>query len=201
MRPKKNEPMTFWTWLNKYRAKIGLLAFVIAIPLTLVLIAYLGPYYSNKSVHFDSEYKDVQRQFVGVDDMEEIAINIVWKKLVNPVYDDEGVVTSHGSYQFDINYETKGAYDISSVAITPVLHTDWFSHYSIGAKLTIGTSNKSVSVAWDELFPMRKLIFVTVNEPNLYLKVEYTYAVMESTVNKTAYVKYALSDLNPQEVI
>ena len=202
MRPKKNEPMTFWRWLHKYRAKIGLLAFIIAIPLTLILIAYLGPYYSNKSVHFDSEYIDVQRKFITVDDMDEIKLNIVWDELIYPTFSDTDpeTVLTHGAYKFSINFEEKGSYDLSSVAITPVLHTDWFAYYSIGTKTSLSTTNRTVSVVWDELFPLRKLLFVTVNEPNLYLKVEYSYTLNEQTVQKTAYVLFSLKDLNPLEV-
>jgi len=202
MKNKNNQPLTFWQWLHKYRAKIGLLAFVIAIPLSLVLLAYLGPYYSNKQVHFDSEHTDVQRQFVGYNDLDELTINIVWQVLKEPVYEnvDDETPTTDGQYSFNISYTAKGAYTISSVSVIPVLHTDWFPYYSIGTQYTLSTTNRLIPVVWNELFPMRKLIFVEVNEPNLYLKVTYSYLVASETVTKTAYIEYVLKDLNPIDI-
>ncbi len=202
MRPKNNEKTTFWQWFNKYRAKIGILVFTIAIPLSLVLIAYIGPYYSNKKVHFDEDKVDVQRHFDDIDDLEALSLDIVWTELVYPVYtaDDPDEILSHGQYNFIISYEPKGAYNISSVSITPVLHTDWFAFYSVGTKTSIYTNARSVSVLWDEPFPMRKLLFIEVNEPNLYLKVEYAYISADETINETVYVMYSLKDMNPSEV-
>lgn len=202
MKTNKIETLTFWQWLHKYRSKIGLLAFIIAIPLTLLLITFFGPYFSNKSVHFDVEKTDVQRRFVGTDDLDPLTISIVWTDLVHPQYDpdDETTITAHGEYRFSIRYIEKGAYDITTVSVTPVLHTDWFSFYSVGSKTTIYDVDRSISVLWDETFPMHKLLFVTVNEPNLYLKVEYSYVLVDETITETAYVMFSLKDLNPLEV-
>lgn len=200
MKSKNNTNQTFWQWLFKYRAKIGLLTFLIAIPLSLILITYLGPYISNKSVHFDEEKTDVQRSFQAIDELEELEIVIDWTRLYHTKYDEDGVISTNGSYTFSMNYETKGAYDISSVSITPVLHTDWFPYYSVGTTTSLYTSKKSVTLIWNEEFPMHKLLFVTVNEPNLYLKVEYAYVTLDQTINKTAYVMYSLDGINPETV-
>ncbi len=202
MRYNKQETPTFWQWLHKYRAKIGLLVFAIALPITLLLIAFLGPYFSNRSVHFDEEYNDVQRNFVGIDDLKELSIKVGWTALTYPVFsdDDPEEITSHGSYRFIIGYEAKGLYDITSVAVTPVLHTDWFPHYSIGSMRNISPSGTTIAVVWDEEFPMTRLLFITITEPNLYLKVEYTYQVQDQPINETAYVMYSLHDLNPDTV-
>lgn len=201
MKTTQNQKLSFWQWLNKYRSKIGLLAFVIAIPLTLLLIAFLGPYFTNKSVHFDQEKTDIQRRFQAVDELDELLINIEWATLKNPEYDDEtDELMTHGLYGFKINYEAKGSYDISNVSVTPVLHTDWFPYYAIGSKTAIYETNRTISIVWDERFPMRRLGIITVNEPNLYLKVEYSYINIEQTINEVAYVMYSLNDINPTTV-
>ncbi len=202
MNKNKKEKLTFFKWLHKYRAKIGLLAFVIAIPLALILITYLGPYVSNQNVHFDEEKTDVQRRFQAIDDLDELSLTIVWKELIEPRYDgnDPAEIIVPGSFRFDISYEAKGAYNVSSVAVTPVLHPDWFSYYSIGTKKTVTTSPSNMTVVWNEDLPLHKLLFVTVNEPNLYLKVEYSYITADQTINKTAYVMYSLAGINPETV-
>ena len=200
MKQSKQQPLTFFQKIHKYRVKIGLIAFLVAIPLALLLVAFIGPYTSNKRVYFDEEQTDVQTKFVDLDDLEELTLAIAWTTLVNPRFDDEGTVTTHGAYRFDIAYESKGSYNLTSVAITPVLRTDWFPYNEIGSKTQITQIEKSVSVPFDETFPMRRLLFVEVNEPNLYLKVEYTYTLLEQTIAKTAYIKYSLKGLNPTYV-
>ena len=200
MKQTKKQSLTFFQKIHKYRVKIGLITFLVAIPLALLLAAFLGPYTSNKNVYFDEEKTDVQSKFVDLDELEELTLQIEWTTLVNPRFDEEGTVTTHGAYRFDISYEPKGAYNLTSVVITPVLHTDWFPHNEIGSKTQITQTKKSVSIPFDETFPMRRLLFVEINEPNLYLKVEYTYTLIDQTVTKTAYVKYTLKGLNPPHV-
>jgi hypothetical protein len=48
---------------------------------------------------------------------------------------------------------------------------------------------------------MTPLPFVSVEDPNLYLKVEYTYLTAGQNVTEIEYVKFPLDDLNPEVVV
>lgn len=202
MRHNKKEKLTFWQKLHKYRAKIGLITFAVVIPMALVAVTYLGPYFSNKNVYFDEDKVDVQRKFESIDDLDELSFTITWKELIEPRYDNNepAEIIVPGSLRFNISYEAKGTYDISSVNVTPVLHPDWFPYNSIGPKKTVTTIPSNMSITWNEDLELHKLLFVTVTEPNLYLKVEYSYVIADQTINETAYLKYSLAGINPETV-
>ena len=201
MKSDKNKKLTFWQKIHKYRAKIGLLAFIIIIPISLILIAYLGPYFSNKSVHFDEDYEDVQRHFVGLDDLDEMLLTIEWTNLVKPQFDENGEVTTDGYYRFSLTYEEKDNYDISAVSITPVLHPEWFPIYSIGSTRAMYNTTLNFQVTFNEVMPLHKLLFINVEQPNLYLKIEYSYVVGDETLDDIAYVIYSLDGLYPTDSV
>ncbi len=200
MKADKHKPLTFWQKIHKYRAKIGLLAFLIIIPISLVLIAYLGPYFSNKSVNFSSETaetQDIQRRFIGLNDLDEMLLTVEWTDLVKPQFSEDNEVTTPGYYRFLLTYEAKDNYDISTVSITPVLHPDWFPVYFVGTTRQMYSTSLTFQVTYNEVMPLHKLLFVTVEQPNLYLKIEYSYISGEETINQVAYVKYSLEGLYP----
>jgi hypothetical protein len=57
-----------------------------------------------------------------------------------------------------------------------------------------------VTVPFNYELPVKPLWFVTVTDPVLYLKVTYTFNSAGSQLEKTAYVKLVLEDLNPTRV-
>jgi len=72
---------------------------------------------------------------------------------------------------------------------------------TVGKSVTITENQKNIAMECNYHLPVRPLPFVSVSEPNLYLKVEYNVSYGGNVVNKVDYVKYSLKGLNPYLVI
>ncbi|RJX24978.1 MAG: hypothetical protein C4537_05670 [Acholeplasma sp.] len=198
-----NTKPSFWTWIHLNRIKIALVLFLVVVPLTLSLIIYTGTYANGQRVHFDAEATQSTtfiNDFVAIDEIDALELSIEWTELKNPTEDDQGMLTG-GYYRFNILYTPKENYEIISVAITPVLKTPWTERQVLGTRSTVTTTNRSFTILYNEDLPLRPLWFVTVDEPNLYLKVEYTFITASNQVTKTVYVSFPLHDLNPDKVV
>ncbi len=189
-------------WFHKNRIKILLWAILTILPLTLVLLAYVGTYSAHSRVLFDEESGEYIRSFESIEDIDLIDLTFNWDTLKNPTFDDEGEVASTGYYQFKLTYSKVASYDVTSVNITPVLQTNWLDYSTTGTttKLTAG-SNTSLLIPFNYELPARTLLFVNVTDPILYMKVELNYTSAGAPVNKVYYVKVDLHDINPDQVI
>lgn len=201
---KKQQSKTFWQKFHENRIKIALSTFVVMIPIALILTVYIGAYVNNRRVHFDQvvgpETTYVNR-FVDPDGIDALSLDITWYELKKPVEDDQGTL-SGGYYKFQIFYTAKENYQVLSVKVTPVLQTDWTDMRAVSSNtFTILTSSRDFVVGFDYTLPVKPLWFVEVTDPNLYLKVEYTFVSAGNQVTKTAYVRLPLNDLNPTRVI
>ena len=188
--------------IHKNRIKIALLMFVTVIPLTLILTVYIGAYANNRKVHFDqtvTEQTTYVNKFVSKDDLDAIKVNISWYELSYPEVNDQGVLVG-GEYKFDMSYEAKENYEIINVSITPVLKTPWTDLRSSIPSTPLLTTNKRVGISFNYELPVSPLWFVEVTEPNLYVKVDYTFMSAGNQVTKTAYILFSLKDLNPTRV-
>ncbi len=201
---KKQQPKTFWQRFHENRIKIALSTFVVMIPIALILTVYIGAYANNKKVHFDQvagPETTYVRDFVDLDGIDAFSLDITWHELKKPIEDEEGHL-SGGYYKFQIFYTPKENYQVLSVQITPVLQTDWAEMRAISSNtINILPSSRDFVVGFDYVLPVRPLWFVEVTDPNLYLKVDYTFVSAGNQVTKTAYVVLPLKDLNPTRVI
>ena len=201
---KIKKKQTFWTWLHQNRIRAFLWAFLIIIPVSLVLIAYVGSYTHNKKVHFDqtetpeSEYI---KDFMSVDEISSLNLFIEWDQLRNPDYDSTNEQFYNGYYRFNVWYQPKLNYQINSVKIIPVLQTDWINLRSIGQERLIYPMNQGIHVDFNYELPRTPLLFVSVKEPNLYLKIIINMTFAGTTSEQTVYVKYDLSNVNPNLVV
>ncbi len=194
---------TFWAWIHLNRIKIALILFLVVVPFTLALIIYTGTYANGQRVHFDAEVTESTtyiKDFVEPDEIDALELSIQWTELKHPTEDETGTLTG-GYYRFNILYTAKTNYEIISVSATPVLKTPWTDQQVIGTRSTVTTTNRAFTILYNEDLPLRPLWFVTVNEPNLYLKVEYTFITASNQVTKTVYVAFPLHDLNPDKVV
>lgn len=199
----KSKKKRILSWIHKNRIKLGIWLFLIILPITLVITAYVGSYTTNKSVYFDSEITEesiIVRDFIDADELKGISISIEWDAFKKPTENAEGELAD-GYYRFIMSYSPKSNYDIGSVKITPVLQTDWKSYRSVGIQRNLSTNDASFSIDYNYELPKSPLLFVTIEDPNLYLKVEYTYTVVGQDVTEIEYVKFSLKDLNPNIVI
>ncbi len=186
---------------HKNRFKILIWSVLIILPLSLILIAYLGPYITYSSVHFNDETGEVVRAFDSIDDLELINLKFDWLRLRNPIFDENGDVTTTGYYQFSFNYQSLDTYDITSVVVTPVLQTDWFDYSSMGSAQTlIEDRNTNMVVSFNYELPQSRLLFVTVTDPILYLKIVISYDLQGEVMTKTEYVEIPLTAYNPERV-
>lgn len=191
------------SWIHKNRVKLGIWLFLIILPITLVITAYVGSYTTNKIVYFDSEITEesvMVKKFIKADELKGISLNIEWDAFTKPTESEDDTLTG-GSYRFIISYSPESSYDVGSVKITPVLQTDWKDYRSVGAQRSLSTNDISFPIAFNFDLPTSPLLFVTIQDPNLYLKVEYTYSVVGQDVTEIEYVKFSLKDLNPNIVI
>lgn len=202
---KKNltKTKTILKWIDKNRVKIGIWLFLIILPISLVITAYVGSYTSNRSLYFDQEITEESEKindFVEIDELKAITLDVEWDALKKPVEDAEGVLVG-GYYRFNIKYTANENYNLENVKITPVLKTDWKNYRSVGIERYISTSFISFAVDFNYELPTSPLLFVRLENPNLYLKVEYTYLSAGQNVTEIEYVKFPLDDLNPKIVV
>lgn len=193
--------MKFQTWFLHNRIRIFIWAFVTIIPLTLILVSYIGAYSNNKKVHFDEKIdKDTifVKDFEDSDDIKYLEFDILWDELYRPKLIDGSY--EQGSYVFYISYTPKLNYNITSVKVTPLLSTDWVNTLSLGKELTVTNVSRRMQVPYNHVLPKKPLLFVKVNEPSLYLKVDLEVNFGQTNTNITIYVKHSLKDLNPNTI-
>lgn len=199
----KSKSKLFFSWIHRHRVKIGIWMFLIILPITLVFTAYIGSYTSNKSVYFDKEITEESvkiKKFVEPDALKTINLDIKWDTLKKPLTNDEGELYD-GEYKFAISYKAIKNYVVTDVKVTPVLKTDWKNYHAVGSQWPVSTNVTIIPITFNFELPMSPLFFVTIEVPNLYLKVEYTYMLAEQKVTEIEYVKFSLKDLNPAVVI
>ncbi|AUD64900.1 hypothetical protein BK011_04125 [Tenericutes bacterium MZ-XQ] len=204
MNKKKNTKLNLiLKWIHNHRIKVGVWLFLVILPISLIITAYVGSYTSNKSVYFEQEITEESekiRNFVSADELKAITLDIEWDALKKPVENNDGILVQ-GYYRFDVRYFANGNFDIVNVKITPVLKTDWKNLSSVGVERPISTNFTTFAIDFNYDLPITPLLFVKVEEPNLYLKVEYTYTSAGQDVTEVEYVKFPLEDLNPDIVI
>ena len=203
---KHDSKKSFWIWLHQNRIKVAVLAFLVIVPITLVLTAYIGAYTNNQKVHFDAEVTDSTvyiKEFTDIDDIDAFDLSIVWQELKNPVETEvEGeTVLAGGFYKFNIFYTPKTNYTVNSVNATAVLKTPWTDVRSMAAPVSISTTVRSIQVDFNYDLPLRPLWFVEVTDPVLYLKLDYTFMAAGNPLTKTVYIEFPLQDINPNVVI
>lgn len=204
MKIKKIEKkVTFWTWLHRNRIKVAVLAFLIILPIALVLTAYIGSYTANRKVTFDdtiTEESEYIKDFLNPDEIDAFEMTIVWNELKHPVgtVDEEGF--ENGYYEFLITYAAQENFTVKNVTIVPVLQTDWTNLRAVGTPVSL-TNTATVTVLFNHDLPVKPLLFVTVSEPHLYLMVQYTLTTGGQDVSFIEYVQFSLKDINPLNVI
>ena len=189
--------------IHKNRIKIAFLLFITVIPITLILTVYIGAYANNKKVYFDptvTEETEYINKFVSPDGLDAIKVNISWYELSYPKPNDSGELVG-GEYKFDMSYEAKENYEILNVSMVPVLQTNWTNLRSSIPSTPLLTTNKRVGIAFNYELPVNPLWFVEVTEPNLYVKVTYTFISAGNQVTKTGYIQFSLRNLNPTRVV
>lgn len=202
--PTQQNKSSVWTWIHVNRINIALVLFFVIVPIIFALIIYTGAYVSGTRIHFDAEVTentDYIRDFVAPNDIDAFELVIDWAELKKPTEDALGVL-SGGYYRFDIYYVPNENYELISVSITPVLKTPWTDRQIIGSPMGL-TPDRSypLTLVYNEDLPLKPLWFVNVEEPHLYLKVDYTFITASNQLTKTVYVSFPLHDLNPDIVV
>lgn len=196
------KPQTFWSKIHQNRIKIVLSLFLVLIPITLILVAYVGTFTNQSKIHFDQSVTEATlyiKDFSEPDGLDALTLDITWYELKHPVEDDNGGLIN-GSYAFDIFYTAKENYVVTNVTVTPVLKTPWTDLRSMSSQTPIYTSARRVTIPFNYELPVRPLWFVEVTDPILYLKVDYTFTSAGNPIQKTGYIKLVLEDLNPTRV-
>ncbi|QWB96573.1 hypothetical protein KHQ89_03890 [Mycoplasmatota bacterium] len=189
-------------WFHTHRIRILIITAITVISLTLILLAYLGTYLTYNKVIFDEETNEKISSFEQIDDLEIIDLDFIWTTLKYPSFNEDGSVDATGYYQFKFSYDARNTYSVSKVTLTPVLQTNWIDYKELGTMITLSDdSYTNALIVYNYELPQRKLIFVNVEEPFLYLKIDVTYDVGSTTSTQTQYVKINLDDYNPDSVL
>jgi hypothetical protein len=194
----------FWAWLHRNRLTVVVMSFIILAPLTLVAVSYIGSYTSNRIAYFDIEETAESiyiKKFKDIDEIQGFEIFVEWAELKNAYQTEGSELWVGGYYTFDIWYEANPNYTINSIYVTPLLQTDWTDMRTVGNRVTITENQKNIAIEFNYHLPVKPLPFISVSEPNLYIKVEYNVSYGGTVINKVDYVKYSLKGLNPQLVI
>jgi len=207
-KPKSTKKNTknFWTFFHTYRTKIALIAFVVVIPLTLVLTAYLGPLSKSRSVTFDrniTEQSEYISDFKNLDDLDDLNLILQWTTYRRPVDDGNGNFVN-GSYTFNIRYETLNNKNISNVRVQLVLKPVYGDTQDTNnpVAITAGNTGSNFTVSHSIVYPFTPLWLVQINEPTVYIKITYTETFTGSIapIEVTEYAFYSLSGIDPTNV-
>jgi len=212
---------SFWSWIHRYRLKIVLLSFIIVVPIALILTIYIGSFANNSKVHFDQtetaetvyikdfirinpEKLDVGDDFYYIiDQIDEVKIYLRWDQLILPVKNSETGNLENGAYKFKAYYTQNSGFVVSSFNVTPVLQTGWTDIRSIGSQVSIQNSipaNANININFNYRMPVTPLLFVKIESPILYLKVNYAVQVSGQPTAKTVYLQFDLDQINPRSV-
>lgn len=181
-------------FIMAYRKIIILALFFIILPIVVTIGVYTGTKANGEKIYFaeGSNEHHSARKFVDVEKFDTFNLDVDYYELKH-LYDKEDSEKLVGqTYVFYLNY-TKALIDVSDVKITPVLVGPWSTYKSFKneIKLTEG-SRQLLSVDFQKIAPYAPLLFVKVNNPMLYLKVNYKTAGIEVT----NFVKFDLNSDN-----
>lgn len=203
---KKNQPSSFWSLFHKYRTKIALFSFLIIIPITLILVAYLGPLNESRQVTFDSTITDSSEfinSFKGLDDIKDLEMKLIWSELNIPILNDKEELIN-GSYKFNLSYTVLDGKNISGVTVQVALKSLYGTVQNVSNPVSVSSSvnGSDITVSHNVLYPFSPLWFVTINEPTVYLKITYkeSFPGISQPVDVIQYASYSLADVLPKKV-
>lgn len=213
---------SFWKWIHTYRLKIVAAAFIIIVPIALILSIYIGSFVNNRKIHFDQELTEetvmindyikvnpknldvTDEDYYQIESIDAFDLFIKWEEINKPSSNPTTGELEGGNYKFKVYYQAKDGYILNSVNVIPLLQTDWTDIRSLGNSLLLGTvppTSAFLSVPFNFKLPVRPLLFVTVDTPNLYLKITFNQSVDgQASESKTVYVLYDLDQINPKAV-
>lgn len=183
--------------------KIGFV-FVVVIPLSLIAYSYVNHYISNRKVTFDSSISNMSTyvsSFTTLNELEHINLIFDWKTYAQPKESEDKALID-GYFTFEFTYEPINNSDVHQVTLTPVLQTEWVNVRSLGSTITLVPYMSSEGkIDFNYRLPLKPLYFITVNNPILYLKIDYTILNAGFNVPYTNYIRIDLSKYSPNQVI
>ena len=202
----KKTKTSFWTKFHLYRTKIALLSFIVIIPITLILVAYLGPLQDSRSVTFDrtitseSEYFS---DFKKLSDLDDLNLEISWLTYRKPVSDGQDNYVN-GSFTFNIKYEPADNKNISNVRVQLVLKPLYGTTQDTNNPVTVnsGSSGSNFTVPHNVIYPYSPLWFINIKDPIVYIKIQYTESFTGNInpIEKTEYAYFSLNGIDPTNV-
>jgi hypothetical protein len=203
---QKDSSISFWSLFHKYRIKIALLSFFVIIPLTLILVAYLGPLNDSKQVTFDQTITGTSEfisSFKNLDDIKDLDITLKWTELNLPILNDKEE-RINGSYTFNFSYTVLDNKNISGVTIQVALKSLYGNVQNVSNPVSISSSvnGTNITVSHNILYPFSPLWFVTINEPIVYLKITYKETIpgISQPLDVIQYASYSLANVLPKKV-
>lgn len=198
MKSKTNtNKKSFTSWLHKNRLKVVILSFAIVIPITLIVLAYVGTYANSRKLYMDTEKPETlinSKEIIKIDDVTELNLNIELTEIVLPKLNEDKEL-SGGTYRFNVSYTPTVSSQFESVSATFILQTPWLKYRSSNVTRTLSTNDSSFLVQFNYVLPKRTLIFINVERPDLYIKLDIKRANTDFTT--TYYIRHSLLDETP----
>ncbi|MDR2822539.1 MAG: hypothetical protein LBV58_03200 [Acholeplasmatales bacterium] len=195
-------PNTKLGLLYKYKLLI-FIGMALFIGLLVILFIYLIPYTKNNKVFFEAESTPntvYVTKFDKIDSNRDFKIDIVWDTLTIPKKDASDKLTG-GSYKFSFTFEEKTSVHLQNFRVTPLLQTKWVEYRGLGSQLSLAQGiSSSSTINFNYTLPTSPLWFVRVDDPILYLKVEYNEAIAGIENTKTVYLSLSLKNLDPHSL-
>jgi hypothetical protein len=212
MIPKHEPRSSFGAWLLKYRLLIIIITFVVVIPIAFVAALYIGDYIKYKDVDFslpNAQEKEIVSTFLDAkikleDETEHQVIVFENDDLIIYIKLDEIVkqqyVDTNGFYKFYTRWESKRGNDISNVNVTFILQTQWINAKSSPVTFPLNKTypNAPREIIFNAKLPQSPLWFVTVERPDLYVKVTYDREIgLTGSEAQKVYFKSSLLGITP----
>lgn len=186
-------------WFHRRRLKIGLLSFIVVIPITFLILA-LTSIHSNKYTFKFGDDTFGRKNLTKIEKLEDFDLIIKLDEVIRPteVINDDEKKLEDGEYKLVVYYENADK-NISSIKASFQLKVPQFKYESATTNAKSLTNNKDSSlvnqrISFNHNLPRTKW-FKTYSHPLLYVKVEYE---RDLPLGKETVIRYIRIDLNKE---
>lgn len=199
MQKKIKKRASFGSWISKNRIKVILFLFIVIVPLTFIVLTVSSKY---EKINFSQDGNSLtysHKDFISLEKFTDLKVTINNDKVVLPKENDQQQLNS-GYYQIVFGYKNESTIEIESVKATFIMQTPWKKYTSTPYESTY-TSNRledeKIQISFNHLLPVKALLFLNVEAPILYIKLDVTTKTSLGSMMNTYLVKQDLSIYSP----
>lgn len=180
--------------LKKRRKLIFLLMYMVILPLVLIPAIYIVQYQQNKVVVFEQS----KISFVNPTDLEHFSLDLELERITLPKFEN-GEISAQGNYRIKSTLSLLPGVvpTISDVKLDFELQCSWINcQGTFDEKAVVLGQTRTDNLAYSQVFPKNVLPFVTIEGPDLYVKITWTETVGQALpVVRHVYLVYDYNTL------